>query len=212
MKNLLLFCICILLLSSAKAQFEKGQKMLGGQFSFYDQKVNTSMGTPAPNSSNVGVDFSMSHFASPTIIKGFGIFYGYGDNGYNINSTYGAFYRCTKLEALAKRFYLSFGGTAEIIYREYIGNNPNFSTYKETNIMPSLSLGLGLVYHLNNRFLVTASLLNLATLSYSFDKIENFPFASAATTTKSNTFSLNTGLNTFSLNSIGFGFNYLLKK
>jgi hypothetical protein len=212
MKNLLLFCICILLLSSSKAQFEKGQKMITGQFSFSDQKVQSGSSTSSPNSSYIFASFSLSHFTNPTTIKGFGINYGYNDNSYNITSTYGAFYNCTKLEALTKRVYLSFGGTAAINYRNYIFNNPNFNANTQTSITPSLSIGLGLLYHLNDRFLVTASVLNLASLYCSFDNSETFPNGGSPITTKSHTLGLSSGLTGYSLSSIGLGFNYLLKK
>ena len=214
MKNLLLLCVCFLLITTTKAQFEKGQKMIDGQFSFYDQKIQANSVRPMFNSSNVNASFSLSHFTSPTIIKGFGISYGYGDNGTNYISSYvGAFYNCTKLEKLANRFYLTFGGTAAINYSE-ANTSANFAQdkNKQTSITPSLSLGLGLLYHLNNRFLLSASLVNLANLSYSFNDTKTFPTGSTTYTTKSNTFNLNSGLNGFNLYSVSFGFKYLLKK
>lgn len=212
MKNLLLFCICILLISSTKAQFEKGQKMITGQFSFSDQKYQSSSAPSSTNSSFVGTSFSYSHFTSPTTIRGFGINFGYNDNSNNISSTYGAFYNYTKLETLAKRLYLSFGGTAAINYRNYIFNNPNFNSNNQSSITPSITIGLGLLYQLNNRFLVSASLVNLANLYCSFDKTESFPNGGTSFTNKSRTFGLSTGLTGYSLSNIGIGFNYLLKK
>jgi hypothetical protein len=214
MKNLLLLCFFFFLITSSKAQFEKGQKMIGGQFSFYDQNIQANSVTPKSNSSSINASFSLSNFTSPTLFKGFGFNYGYGDNATNyISSSIGAFYNCTKLEKLANRFYLTFGGTAAINYSE-TNTSANFAQdkNKQTSITPSISLGLGLLYHLNNRFLLSASLVNLASLSYSFNESKIFPNWSTSYNTKSNTFNLNSGLNGFNLYNVAFGFKYLLKK
>lgn len=213
MKTLLLFVGCCLLISTSKAQFEKGQKMIDGQFSFYDQTIQATSLAPTSSSSNINASFALLHFSNPTTIKGFGISYSYGDNNSNyITSSYGAFYSYTKLETLAKRLYLSFGGKAGINYSEYNNENPGFSKYQQNSITPNLSLGMGLLYHLNNRFLVTANLLNLANLSYSFNNTKTYPTGSTPYNTKSSTININTSLNGFNLNSISFGFKYLLKK
>ena len=214
MKNLLTLCSCFLLITSIKAQFDKGQKMIDGQFSFYNQKIQANSVTPKSNASYVNASFSLSHFTSPSIIMGFGISYGYGDNGENSTSnSVGAFYNCMKLEKLANRFYFTFAGTASINYNENnssanLGQDKN----KQTSITPSISLGLGLLYHLNNRFLLSASLVNIGNLSYSIDNTKTFHNGSESNTTKSNTFKLNSGLNGFNVNDIAFGFRYLLKK
>jgi hypothetical protein len=213
MKNLLLFCICFLLIGSVNAQFEKGQKMLGGQFSFYDQKTESSNSTPTNISSDLNTSFAYSRFSNPTTIKSYGVHLSYSDNGSTtINKTVGAFYNYTKLESLAKRLYLSYGATAAINFTEYNNSYTNYYRSNQSSTVPSVSIGLGLMYHLNNRFLISASLLNLATLSYSFNNTETFPANNPPYTTKNNTVSLNTGLTGYSLSNIGLGFNYLLKK
>jgi hypothetical protein len=84
--------------------------------------------------------------------------------------------------------------------------------FKKYFIIPSAFLGLGLMYQLNNRFLLSAALVNLANLSYCFFDTKIFTTGNSANSTISNTLNFNSGLNRFSLNNISFGFNYLLKK
>lgn len=203
----------MLLLSSSKAQFEKGQKMLGGQFSFYDQKTESSNSTPKNISSGVSASFAYSQFTNPRTFNSYGINFSYGDNGSNtINKSAGIFYNYTKLEPLAKRFFFTYGGTAAISFSEYNNNYPGSGSSNLRRTTPNVSIGLGLMYQLSNRFVINASLLNLASLSYNIDNTESFPATNSPYTTKSNTFYFNTGLNGFNLYNINFGLNYLLKK
>jgi hypothetical protein len=215
MKNTLLFFVCNFLIFSTNAQIVQGQQMIGGQFAFNNQHTASNAVDPTSNSNFVVAAFSLSKFVTPNTIKGFGLNYSYGDNASSsITYSFGAFYNYSKLEALAKRFYISFGGTAAINYSETKYAPSIYSnTINQTSLIPSISLDLGLLYQLNNRFLATANLVNLANLSY---RINNTQFNQPGTTiqysTKSNTFNLNTGLNGLSLNNISIGFRYLLKK
>ena len=209
MKNLLFLCICFCLVATTKAQFEKGQKVIAGQFSFYTQ--STQINSPSwgvSHASDVFAAFSYSSFSSPTTLKGFGINLVYGDNSTNsIGNSVGVFYNYTKLEKLANRFYLTFDGTAAINYSQ-----GNFNPTKQTFIFSNVSLNLGLLYHLNNRFLLSASLVNLASLSYSFSETNTSMVGGTAVNTKRKGFNFNSGLSGFNLNNVAFGFRYLLKK
>jgi len=102
MKNLSFLFIVLLMGSAANAQFTKGQKMLDGQVSFYNQFSPASSAVPATNSSDLNLGFSISHFTSPKTISGFGLGYGYSDNGNiggsGISNSYNAFYNYTQLE------------------------------------------------------------------------------------------------------------------
>ncbi|MBI1692345.1 MAG: hypothetical protein FYV88_0680, partial [Bacteroidetes bacterium] len=156
MKNLLLLCICFCLVATSKAQFEKGQKMIAGQLSFNSLTTQPKTTFTGSTSSNIFTSFSLSRFASPTIIKGFGVTFEYGEHSSNFfSSSVGVFYSCTKLEKLANRFYLTFGGTLAINYSEF----KNFDT-KHSSVTSIVSLNLGLLYHLNNRFLLSASVVD----------------------------------------------------
>lgn len=215
MKNLLFLFGCLFLITSLEAQFMQGQRMIDGQLTFNNQHIEANSVVPMSNSANLNAAFSLSHFASQSTINGFGLSYGYADipSNYIINSL-GAFYNYTKLETLAKHFYLSLGGTTAINYSETKYPEPSFTyTIKQTSITPSISFDLGLLYQINNRFLATANLVNLANLSYSFTStIKNQNGNSTPYTTKSNSIYLHSGLNGFNLNSISIGFRYLLKK
>jgi hypothetical protein len=118
----------------------------------------------------------------------------------------GIFYNYTKLEKLANRFFLTFDGTAAINYSQ-----GNFNPTKQTFIFSNVSLNLGLLYHLNNRFLLSASLVNLASLSYSFSETNTSMVGGTAVNTKRKGFYFNS-LRGFNLNNMAFGFRYLLKK
>lgn len=212
MKTILLILICLVSISGF-AQFEKGQQMIDGQFSFYSQNSQANSFNPKTNSSSLNTSFGLSHFTSPNTIQGFGINLGYGDNGINyIYSNAGLYYQCTKLENLAKKLYLSFGGNAALNYSQSTNLNTltGFYKNKQTSFTPAISLNMGLLYQLNKRFLISTQLLNIASLSYSFGSADNYTSTTSFNTTKSNSVSFNTGLNGYNLNSISFGFKYLL--
>jgi hypothetical protein len=215
MKNYLLFFVFSFLISSINAQFTNGQQMIGGQFSFSNQHTEANAISPTSNSNFVVASFLLSKFATPNTIKGFGLSYGYQENTSNyISNSIGAFYNYTKLETLAKRFYLSFGSIAAINYSETKYESSIYSnTNKQSSLTPSITLGLGLIYQLNNRFLATANLANLASISYSINKTQyNQNGTTLQYTTRSNSINLSTGFNGLSLNNISIGFRYLLKK
>jgi hypothetical protein len=126
MKNLLLLCICFCIVVTSKAQFEKGQKMIAGQLSFNSLTTQPKTTFTGSTSSNIFTSISLSRFASPTIIKGFGVTFEYGEHSSNFfSSSVGVFYNCTKLEKLANRFYLTYGGNLAINYSEF----KNFELY-----------------------------------------------------------------------------------
>lgn len=83
---------------------------------------------------------------------------------------------------------------------------------KQTSITPSISLSLGLLYQLNNRFLLSANILNLVNSSYNFNDTKTYPSGNTTYTSKGNAFNLNAGLKGFNLYGVSFGFKYLLKK
>ncbi|MBY0481256.1 MAG: hypothetical protein K2Q21_07870 [Chitinophagaceae bacterium] len=214
MKNLLLFFLCILVLNTVNAQFTKGQRTIDGQFSFFNQHYSGSTNTySAPtNNSSLGLALSLSRFSNPNTIKGFGLRYFYSDNGsFQIRNGAAAFYSYTKLETLAKQFYLSFSGVGNVYYNEdkwVVINTP----YKETGLGVGINLEMGLLYQLNQRFLITARLVNLANLNYTNYRTQQYPTSgSLPEPAKSSSVNFYTGLNGFSLNNISIGFRYLLK-
>jgi hypothetical protein len=207
MKKLLCLCICFCLLATTKAQFEKGQKVITGQLSFNNWTTQSQPAILTSSLSQIATSFSLSRFTSPTIIKGFGFNFAYALNNSEFNDiSTGIFYNCTKLEKIASRFYLTFAGNAALNYYE---NQSDFT--KNSGIISSVSLSLGLLYHLNNRFLLSASVVDLASLSYGVSDSK-----SSTNTynynTKNKIFDFYTGLSNFDLYKVVFGFKYLLKK
>ncbi len=129
-KTLLFVCLSLTILTS-RAQFQSGQKLIGGQVSLnLSNATNTATpGVPASpdqRASNAYVNFSLSKFKSPTVLNGAGISYGYANTRSGIGSSaerkvtvhsIGAFVNKTKLQPLAKGLYLSFTGAASGIYQ-----------------------------------------------------------------------------------------------
>lgn len=207
MKNLLLLYISFCLVTTSKAQFEKGQHVIAGQLSFNNWTTESQPATLSSSLSQIATSFSLSRFTSSTVIKGFGFTFAYAINNADFhNISTGIFYNCTKLEKIANRFYLTFAGNAAINYYE---NQSDFT--KNSGIISSVSLGLGLLYHLNNRFLLSASIVDLASLSYGIGD-SNTSTNTYNYNTKNRTFDFYTGLSNFDLYKAVFGCKYLLKK
>lgn len=142
MKSLFCLFVNVCILTNAKAQFEKGQKMITGQFSFGYQTIQHTSAFPSSSSSNFFTSFTLSRFTTPTTIKSFGVNLGYSGNSGNYDErSLGVCYNFTKLQKLANRFYLTFPGNATIEYGELI-NGVSEQTYVSTDA----SVGIGLLY------------------------------------------------------------------
>lgn len=219
-KNLLFFCL-LLTIITCDAQFQAGQKAIGGQVSLnlYDNNTG-SLPTPGQRSTSFSTSLSLSHFKTPTVSKGLGIFYNHLHSRGNIGGTneltssansIGVFVNTSKLQTLTKNFYLAFTGTAQGAY--------TFSTSKLT-VLPAknetsgynigLSGSLGLLYQLNQQFLLTCDLNNLLGVSYGHVNYKSVGVANGYDN-HSNTFTFSSGLSGFSLNTLSVGIKYLLK-
>ena len=223
MKSNLLLTLCLLTTLFARAQFTQGQKMIGGQVSvnFYYNDLTSSPGSEQRFGS-VFTSFSLSRFSSPTHFNGFGINYGYTYNHSNIgissteyidrNNSIGIFVSGTKLKSLAGRFYLGFTGTSGLSYgfgRTTYASNGDFRRVNNYNLY--VSGGLGLFYQLDQRFLLSANLINLLNLAYNYSHFSPNN-SSNVYETNATSFTLSSGLNGFSLTNIAVGVRYMLKQ
>lgn len=227
MKRMLLFICLLFIISGTDAQFQAGQKLLGGQLSFGSNSGNISTYSPVPPQpdqryTSFGLNLSLSRFTSPTVLNGVGISYAYIHSRYNIGTPFeqtntsnilGAFVNKTKLQPLATKFYLSFTGTG---YGNYLSGTgtavPANNTPESKNKTYTLGISgsMGLVYQLNQRFLVSCELSNLLNLAYSHGH-SKYTSGTSITEKYNNAIAFSTGLSGFSMNSLSFGVRYLFK-
>lgn len=229
MKRMLLFICLLFILSGVHAQFQAGQKLLGGQLSFGSNSGNTST-YPSPTSSpadqrytSFSLNLSLSRFKSPTVLNGGGISYSYIRSRSNIGNPFeqtistnslGAFVNKTKLHPLANKLYLSFTGTG---YGNYLfGTGTAAASFgspetKTNTYMLGISGSMGLMYQLNEHFLVSCELSNLLNLAYSHSDIKNTSGGGSTIKTYNDAIGFSTGLSGFSMNSLSFGVRYLFK-
>lgn len=219
MKQMLLSFCCLLTISICHGQFVTGQKLIGGQLSFGMNDFSMPQGNYVDQkSTTLSLGLSLSRFRSPTVLTGFGISYNYQySKSFNSgtvndaftyhNHTIGATYSGTKLKPLAKDFYFTLTGTVRANY--FFNNSKQASTaaeFRSNGYGTGLSGSIGLLYQLNQRFLLNCDFSNLLSLSYSHSK---YPTGNTFTT---QSFNFSTGLSGFSMNSLAFGVRYLLKQ
>ncbi len=203
-------CLCVGLIS--QAQFNKGQRMIGGQLNFTAN--NAQSNATLIDNTSFGLDLSFSKFIKPTS------FYTVGVNFSNTstpktfqNNSYGIQFQYTILQHLIKKFYLGYTGS----FNSYI-NNSNY--YNGIGTLVSKTNGwniqangnVGLYFQLNNRFLLYTNLINFVTVRYSNQSDQNLDANNNFIKSNANSsYSFNTGLTGFSLNNLGIGVKYLLK-
>lgn len=213
---------CFLFLFSS-AQFNPGQKMISGQLSFNSGKSTDNI-TPGNYQKNntATLSFSFSKFRTPQRLLGFGVLYSYMNSTYNsapfssqniTNHVGSLFAEIIQLQPLAKKLFLSFNGTGGINYNRSKTNYSTGGGMKSSGYGVYVSGGMGLWYHLNNRFVLTGNISNLLNASYAFGKTENSASSGGSVVIgNAHNFSFSTGLNGFSLGNFSIGARYLLKK
>jgi len=222
MKNYLLLFTGLLFSCIVNAQFVTGQKLIGGQLSFHlsNSDLSSTSGN-AQRTTSVGLSPSFSRFVSPNVFNTIGFSYLYQHTRYNINSAneqnsnahvFGIFVQRTKLESLAKKFYFTYAGTAGVNYQliktRYVipGSNTDQNAY-----LGYVSGGIGLLYQVNKRFLLSCDLNNLFSVSFQHSDQKTFQGTSVYKS-NGNNFGLTTGLSNMSLSSLSIGIKYMLKK
>jgi len=221
MKKLAFLLAAVCFVFAANAQFSAGQKMIGGQVSLGYNNIDFNNPTvQKQNYTSINLSPVFSRFTSPTRITGFGLQYAYSQQKTGIGGpseqTYhshliGAFVSQTKLQPLAKNIYFTLTGSAGANYQfQKTRNTVSAITVDGNGLAVYLRGGIGLLYQLNQRFLLSTQLNNLLSLEYGHGK-STTTNGNVSTTGNSNWVGFSTGLNGFSLNSVGIGVNYLLK-
>lgn len=215
----LLAAVCFVF--SVHAQFSAGQKMIGGQVSMGYSNVNRSNPSiQKQNSFSAGFSPVLYRFKSQNKVNGYGLNYFYSRQNTDIgipaelnyqSHSVGAFVSQTQLQPIGKKLYFTLSGTVGANY-QIKKNNSNLSTvgYDAKGFNLFLRGGIGLWYQLNQRFVLTTQLNNLVSAEYSYNKITSTNGTNTSSSI-TNEVGFTTGLNGFSLNSLGIGVNYLLK-
>jgi hypothetical protein len=215
------------LISTASfSQFSSGQKMIGGSLGVNASHTNNQVYPPVYGNGNrsvsLGLGFSYEKFKSPNVFAGGGISYSYQDNRYSTgtpaetgNTTNGIslYVDKTRLETLARKFYLTFTGSAgvNLQFTKATDAATPVNQTKSQSYGADIAGSLGLLYQLNQRFLLNCTLNNLVAVNYQYSVGKTYAGNTYTGKTNSSVFSLSTGLNGFNLYGISFGFRYLLR-
>lgn len=194
------------------AQFNKGQRMIGGLF-YYNLNINKSNSIIYDNSSS-GAQVSYSIFRNQMSYYSIGLNYNYYSNSSDNHSFgYGINYGYTQLQSLAKKFYLGVSGSGSINQNQSKNYTVNGNLNSKTHGWNIEALGnVGIYYQLNNRFLLSTNLINLITIRYAHDQTSSLDANNNLIKTgEGNSWTINTGLTGFSVNNLGIGVKYLLK-
>jgi hypothetical protein len=212
------------------AQFERGQKLIGGNVSVASVSGNSTQAFDNRSTyhvSNTGalINPSISKFYKPTLLRGVGLIYSYGNylnkeelpdngNGYKYYShSAGINIFSQRFIPLGNNFFFTFQISGTFLYS--FAKQSDFITKAFTKSNGySLTAGLapGISYKINNRFLFDAFLSNLLSAGYSHSNaVTNYPLP-RETKTHSNGFNIQSSLSSTTLGNIGVGFRWLLKR
>jgi hypothetical protein len=232
MKNAILFFILLFSVIISNAQFNSGDRFIGGQLGGGFSNYNESGGSPSypQRYSYINTSLSLSRFTSATRFVSSGFTYSYNYNHTDIGSLFseqsyymhniGAFVSGTRLHQLAKKFYLGFTGTGGIGYgfgkaRNLALTPMPYDYYNSKSYNLYVSGGMGLFYQLGKRWLLSGNLSNLLNLSFSHTNNTYYSTAgiiSTVTEKHNDNFGISSGLNGFSFNNIVIDIRYQLKK
>lgn len=206
------------------AQFETGQKVLGGNMGFSLNKgenLNNLYLTYVYT--NLSVSPSFSWFNKPNRLVGVGLSYGYYNYKETINNqTTDAKVNSIGLNIFSQRFLTL---TQKLFFTLYTGASASYSFGKRNNTVNnsyypantnsysvSVNFAPGISYRLTQRLLFDASLSNLIYLSYFHNETKYKNVNAPSTNSTQNSFNLSSSLSSSSLANVGLGFRWLLKR
>ena len=208
------------------AQFEKGQKLLGGNVAFSSGKSENYFGNNFNNKQvYAGFSPSVAWFTKPNQLSGVGLFYSYqkSNSTSNNNSTSPTGYHThyIGINVFSQRFYSL---ATKLYFTIYAGGLVTYNFGKSTyfyngtqdvkNRGYSISGGLtpGLSYRLTPRLLFDASLNNFLSIGYTRMSADAAPNLPSSGKSYSNNFYISSSLSNTSVGNVGIGFRWLLKK
>lgn len=205
----------------AHAQFETGQKVIGGNigFSVGKDEAPYSYGYTS-NFANIAVNPSFSKFRKPNLLKGIELSYSYQywkskstqttDVSRRYNNSIGISCFAQRFFPLTGKLFFTMKTTVGVGYQfgtDFTTTNSVENKTKNTGFGGGLTVAPGLSYRLSNRFLFDAYLSNLLYLTYS-----HLEMKSGQSTRVSNKVDLSSGLSNTNLGNVGLGFRWLLAK
>jgi len=224
MRNILLLILLFLCINNCEAQFQKGQKLIGGQIGFSSGLDGYSAITSDRTyNTTVRLNLSLSKFASPVVANGMGITYQYNYNHSNVDNptleqqsyqhTLGLFVSRTRLLPLARKLDIAFTGTGGLNYTfgklTYLSSS-NGATIDVKGITPYIGGSLGVWYQLGRSLLLTCEFSNLVTLNYTYSQSVAHSVGGDVKNT-SNRFNFSAGLSGAQLNGLAIGLRFILR-
>lgn len=222
----ILFCLSVFF---ASAQFDIGQKVIGGNVGFngatseyYNSISNKN------NTTNISASPSIAWFTKANQLFGIGLQYnynhekssvinypGYSDTISSNSHSIGVNMFSQRFIPLAHNFYFTVTATGSAWYsfgkRSEIRTANELST-RTTGYGIRASLAPGLTYRLTQRFLFDAYLSDFLSAGYTHSQYKNGDGGGSGEKPHQNTFNLSSSLSNTSLGNIGLGFRWLLKK
>ncbi len=202
----------------ANAQFNKGQKVWGGNvgFSTGTSDVNVS-DKNISKYTNISINPTFSKFTKSNQLVGFGVSYVYAYQKYissnlqdyqkSRSNSFGASIFTQKFFPIAPKFFFTTQLKASADY-SFGRNNYSTQTYTVTNkgLAVAVSVTPGLTYQLTNRWLIDGYLNNLFLAGYSYSWSNN-PFDKRVT----KNFTVSSSLTNLTSGNLALGFRYLLR-
>ena len=202
----------------ASAQFQKGQKVLGGNggFSTGTSEINVSDKNISKNTS-ISINPTLSKFTKSNQLVGIGVSYVYTyqkfissnlqDYQKSRSNSFGANIFTQKFFPIAPKFFFTTQLKASADY-SYGSNNYSTQTYIVTNkgLAVAVSVIPGLTYQLTNRWLIDGFLNNLFLAGYSY----NWTYTPFDKRTTKN-FTVSSSLTNLTSGNLALGFRYLLR-
>lgn len=208
------------------AQFEKGQKIAGGNIGFSAGKSeNRYSYNYTSDYSNVSISPSVGSFTNPNLLCGIGLSYGYNyyknksfmnDNvGQTWDHSIGINLFSQRFFSLAQKFFFTINTAGAVGYsfgKQISTANNIKSEAKTSGYGIGISVAPGLSYRLTPRLLFDAYLSNLINISYSHNQAKGKNEAATDAKTFQNNFNLSSSLSNASLGNVGLGFRLLLPR
>lgn len=204
----------LFLFTDLQAQFNSGQKLLGGSMSFYSV-TQSSVG----ETKNTAVAFSptIAKFTSSNVLKGIGVYYRYSQSE-NIlagntqtkstNHEMGLSIFSQRFYSLGKDFYFTLNKAGRVGYvtgKSFDGTNDS----RNKGFSVSGSLTPGISYRIHERLLLDLSINDLIGVYYNYsESVVDLPGSSKST---NNSFGFATSLQNGMLSNVGVGFRWFLK-
>ncbi len=203
------------------AQFNPGQKVLGGNVTFAANKTgNEQFPVPVTKYRYLVVNPSYGWFVKEDVLWSAG--FSYNLNRQKIDRIAGVeknTYQNFSLNVARQKFiqaipklFVTITTAAAIFYgvndREELNNVGTFNS-KITTVGAVVNVGPGITYQLNSRFLLDAYFNNLVNIGYSHNFIKNATSGSSST---GGSFNFSSGLTGTNLGNIALGFRWLIPR